>query len=286
MTVAYSRNRNPHDESGFTLVEVLVAAFLLMGGFAMLVNTLVSMNNASRRNDERELASIVAFNYIEKVRALGCGLATGSETPAELDALAAKCPDELGLGDPSNSFYDAGGTFVTTDTTGAWTDSAVRVRMQPWTTWDVAAAGDTCSAVAAAPNTVVYPDSVLRTVQVLRRETTAFSDAINSYTVRETVSPDRVTAAPQSTGAIVITGFDGDHAAVAAMDFGTHTVQRRSGGRNCVWLPFVPAGAGQTVTLSAADGSGTIPLSLTVNAGQTTIVACAAEAVIPSAWCA
>jgi Flp pilus assembly protein TadG len=89
-------DRQRRDESGFTIVEVMVAVFLLLVGVLGSVSMFDGANAASGRTRAREAATNLAREVVEAARGVPYGQATGPALESQLQA-------QPGLGDASPS---------------------------------------------------------------------------------------------------------------------------------------------------------------------------------------
>jgi prepilin-type N-terminal cleavage/methylation domain-containing protein len=78
--------RRPRDERGFTIIEVMVAATILVVGVLGTLTLLDSANRATQRTKAREGATNLAREIIEAARAVGYPNLTPSQIESELQA--------------------------------------------------------------------------------------------------------------------------------------------------------------------------------------------------------
>jgi prepilin-type N-terminal cleavage/methylation domain-containing protein len=86
MTMSVLRNRL-HDERGFTLIEVLVAAFVLVVGVLATLTLLSGANRATAATQSREAGVSLARELVEAARGLSYDKLTATGIDAELQAV-------------------------------------------------------------------------------------------------------------------------------------------------------------------------------------------------------
>ncbi|HVT78407.1 MAG TPA: prepilin-type N-terminal cleavage/methylation domain-containing protein [Acidimicrobiales bacterium] len=230
------------DEDGFTLIEVVVAAAIMLAVVVAAAQAVTSVSKSSAANDRRDKATTAAYRVLEKAKAFGCGLATGSatggETQSVLSALKAKC---------WNSLSDA------TVTDGG---SVARFHTQ----WSVTgAAPGACSALTSQ-----QPDTLIRQVAVAY---TNYGGATTNRVVstREALPPDAAGYNLIGRGGIVVSGVAAGTTVTLRANgtTGWADVTRGPDSAGCVWFPFLSPG---NYSLTNSTGSPSYPTQ-TVNAG-------------------
>lgn len=116
-------------DRGFTLLEVLVALCLLAGGLIVVAQLTVLAARASDASRETALATVLASQKIEQLRALSWGMAADGANSDDFDTDVAAWPDRPSGGNglspsaPGSLDDDTAGQVDYLDAAGRWLGS-------------------------------------------------------------------------------------------------------------------------------------------------------------------
>jgi type II secretory pathway pseudopilin PulG len=255
---------------GFSLLEFVLVAVLIVAVFAASAVVLSSTTRRQAEGEARDSADRIGFQTLEQARALGCGLGTGDQTvpllhdgnldpdkEGDTQARARRCRAILAPDvDPANNAYTPGADPVdaswATDPPAFQVTRNQRVYTVALTTaWFPAR---TPSADSTPPdctaNGTAQPGLLRRTVTVtwnLRGPRT------RTLTAWEAVPPDAAAYHDPSDGGLLVEAADGVPVSVhPASTPATTALRRVADSAACVWFPFLPEGS-YTVTRNGTD---------------------------------
>jgi len=226
-------------ERGDGLIELSIAIFVLLLVLGAVVHFVAAGFAVSTRTQVVEQATTAAYSALDASDALGCGVATGSESASTLSQLASACHGTLGNASWTQAEGDA--TYQVTETT-SWV--AVGSTVPP---------GD-CNAFANFTPTGLSTQVVLRWAA----GSTAFRRAVSTLVP---VPPDALAYHDASLGVIVVPS---ETTAALYANGGLEITHTAVDG--CVWFPFLPPGS-----YRVAPNGGAVT-TVTVRPGQTAVL--------------
>jgi type II secretory pathway pseudopilin PulG len=182
----FRRSRPAQPESGFTIIEVVVAmaiTFMVLVAAADLLGQLMTTTTNIERTEK---ARMVAYQVAETARTYQCGAVFGSE--ANLGTLGANC---------ANGFKNTTGVTIGTcatpttpapltvfgDTKLCWTDGTTKYGVAITTWWEISKLS---SPACPASGAVDQPDTLARRIVVQRVGSTGTSaDKAIDFTARD-----------------------------------------------------------------------------------------------------
>lgn len=214
--------RRGRGDRGSTLIEVAVALALLAFVAAGVVRHISASQRATVQARVQDEATAVAYDFLERARAFGCGIEVGGE--AGLLRKADRCG---GLG--TATAEEPGGINDVYD---------VRVA----TSWAMSAIGSRPGSCAAFVTGNPRPNMLVRTIEV-RWAVRAIERELSASTV-EAIPGDAVPFNSEVRGALVIEGTEDTVVGLVDLDTGLR-IERPAvqyGTDWCVWFPFLLEG--------------------------------------------
>lgn len=256
------RRSGPGRRRAFTLVELLVALFVLGVSFAFAAQALVNANRAAAAVRTRDAVRSAVVSHLERARLFGCGFAVAS-TQRDLGTgftLGATHQERL------ETRCRVPGGNVATDADWVDTVDGRPVAFSLRTRWRQAGA-DPDACFTATGSEVPQPVLLVRTVQATwtqDRRTRSFSaEAVESVPPDAAAFQARDPAFAALAAQLVQTGVPpGTPVTLVQAVTGARLV-RHADELGCAWFPYLEPG---TFTLRVGDA---VPVAVTLAGGET-----------------
>jgi hypothetical protein len=256
-----------HDESGLSLIEVIVASVVLLVGLLATTSVFRSSFTAAGTTSDRNTATTLANNIVAAAVAYGCGLETGVDLPPGVPANPAEpgAPTAANVDQRCASIYGPQATVLGDPPLRPDTLSGVTYDIGYRTAWNA-------PGVSGCPAGFVDPVGATQSVSI----------SWTAAGVQEHVAATNFVATPGGTlytnsalGALTVSGMAATGLVTVAVP-GWSTIERFAASGTCAWFPFLPAAGGYTVSYYASGSPSGTPTSTetaAVAAGALTRVA-------------